>query len=230
MEEEKTVKWSELAEVIRRRDNQELRERLKGRRLIRDGADGWSSCYPLHRAVEYEDGEMLDIFLEHGEDVNQNMGGYTPLKLACAHENPVLLEKLLAAGASYHLRKNIELGGQSPMFLLLLGEGDNEARIACIDTLARHGLPESFFQEDILRTLSNADIVTKLVSIGANYSIKDDSGRMYYPDDVMAMRNGKFKTRVVRAIWERETLASMSFAKYREEIIAQHRFTKKKKI
>lgn len=61
----------------------------------------------------------MQLFVKHGDDVNANIRGYTPLFIAFKYEDENLIRLLIENGASVNVENN---GGETPLFCAVRSE------------------------------------------------------------------------------------------------------------
>ena len=127
----------------------------------------------LHFALLYRgSADVVDVLLAHGADVNaQSSDGTPPLFIAARRNEPALVAKLLAAGASLLLR---DTGGasvlhyaESASVALLLAHG---AELEARDAMGRTPLHQAVVYED-------PATISALLAGGADANARDTTGR-----------------------------------------------------
>jgi len=123
-----------------------------------------ASAGPVADAAERNDIDALRQLLRSGEDVNDTHGdGMTALHWAAEHDNPVIVEMLVYAGANVDGRTRI--GGYTPLHIasrhgharvvrkLIEGKADAEARTTVSGATALHLAAASPSDETVRRLL-----------------------------------------------------------------------------
>ena len=120
--------------------------------------------------------EILETMINHGADVNvPNMGGRTPLMLACKKENIRTINVLLNAGANPHISDD---SGDTCLHYAVNGVRSEEA----LDIIISHGVDVNAVNKNIQTALMIAcdkrrtDLINILLNARANPNITDADG------------------------------------------------------
>ncbi len=149
------------------RNNIEFIRSLKGNKFINYDIDNEHRCTPLFLAAMCNRGEMVDIMVDGGGDVNvYNFEGNTPLIFAVCHDNTKMVDKLALNGANINHKNNERcdaiyyavLRNNKELVEKLIGYG------AKVDTVYKNG--------ETLQSVAKTDEIKKIIEQAQKVKIK----------------------------------------------------------
>ncbi len=149
------------------RNNIEFIRLLKGNKFINYDIDNEHRCTPLFLAAMCNRGEMVDIMVDGGGDVNvYNFEGNTPLIFAVCHDDTKMVDKLALNGANINHKNNERCDAiyyavsrnNKELVEKLIGYG------AKVDTVYKNG--------ETLQSVAKTDEIKKIIEQAQKVKIK----------------------------------------------------------